>query len=209
MNALNPKVDLYLLEGCGRCSKVATPECKVHKWRNELDQLRMIVLNCGLTEDHKWSMPCYTYQKKNILMIAAFKEFCCISFFKGSLLKDEEKLLVAPGENSQAVRQFRFTNVDDIIKIEDYIKATIFEAIEVEKAGLKVNFSQSNNIEIPEEFQLKLDDFPKLKIAFENLTPGRQKAYLLHFSHAKQSKTRLARIEKYIPHILKGKGLND
>ncbi|MBS2101013.1 YdeI/OmpD-associated family protein [Carboxylicivirga linearis] len=208
MNGLNPKVDQYLMEGCMRCPKGGTPDCKVHTWHKELNQLRAIVLSCGLTEDYKWSMPCYTSQKKNILMVIAFKHHCCISFFKGSLLSNSHQLLISPGENSQAIRQFRFTNIAQILKIEDIIRATIFEAIEVEKAGLKINY-QPLEISIPEEFQLKLNEFPPLKIAFEALTPGRQKAYLWYFSKAKQSKTRKARVEKYIPKILKGKGIND
>jgi len=208
MNGLNPKVDQYLIEGCMRCPKGGTPDCKVHTWHKELNLLRAITLSCGLTEDYKWSMPCYTSQKKNILMIAALKNYCCISFFKGSLLSNNNGLLITPGENSQAFRQFRFTNLDEIIQIEDTIRATIFEAIEVEKAGLKIDFKPLQ-VSIPEEFQLKLDEFPPLKTAFEALTPGRQKAYLWYFSKAKQSKTRSNRVEKYIPKILKGKGLND
>ena len=206
---MNPKVDNYLIDGCGRCPLGATPQCKVNNWREELKELRRIVLDCGLTEEVKWGIPCYTFKNNNIVLVSAFKEYCSLSFFKGALLKDAGKILKKPGENSQAARLFRFTNVDEIIKLESKIKEYIFEAVEVEKAGLKVNFKKSSEFNIPEEFQNKLNEFPVLKTAFYKLTPGRQRGYLLHFSAPKQSKTRESRIEKCMPQILSGKGLND
>ncbi len=209
MNKLNPKVDVYFTAGCGRCPLVNTPECKVHNWDAELAMLREIVLDCGLNEELKWSHPVYTFQKNNIVMIGAFKENCVLSFFKGALLKDSAKILSKPGENTQAGRVIRFTNVQEIVALESIIKAYIYEAIEVEKAGLKVNLKTTSDFIIPEEFQTKLDEIPALKTAFESLTPGRQRAYILHFSQPKQSKTRLERIENCVPQILIGKGLND
>lgn len=205
---MNPKIDNYLAEGCGRCPLGGTPECKVHDWQEELVQLRRIVLDCGLTEALKWSVPCYTFQQKNILLVSAFKEFCALSFFKGVLLKDTEDILSKPGENSQSSRLLRFTNVQEVIAQEPIIKAYIHEAIEVEKAGLKVKFKK-NPEPIPEELQQKLDENPALKTAFEALTPGRQRGYILYFSGAKQSKTRAARVEKYTQKILEGKGFHD
>ncbi|GET31636.1 hypothetical protein PbJCM13498_04990 [Prolixibacter bellariivorans] len=205
---MNKSVDNYFIEGCGRCPLGGTPDCKVHSWTSELELLRKIVLNCGLTEESKWGAPCYTFQNKNILMVSALKEYCCISFFKGSLLSDDKNLLVKPGPSSQAARLFKFKNIDEIIKIEDDIRAYIFEAIEVEKAGIKIQF-RKNPEPIPEEFEAKLEKDPFLKTAFEALTPGRQRSYILHFSQPKQSKTRTSRVEKCIPQILNGKGLND
>lgn len=205
---MNPKVDIYLNEGCGRCHLWRTPQCKVNSWQEELAQLRMIVLDCGLTEELKWGVPCYTFQKSNIVLVSAFKENCALSFFKGALLKDTPGILEKPGENTQAGRLIRFTNVHEIVKMEAILKAYIYEAIEVEQAGLKVNFKK-NPEPIPEELQKKLDEIPALKTAFEALTPGRQRGYILYFSAAKQSKTRASRVEKYIEQILKGKGLND
>ncbi len=205
---MNPKVDQYLIEGCGRCPLGGTPECKVNSWREELKQLRRIVLDCGLTEEVKWGVPCYTYKGSNVLMVSAFKGFSALSFFKGSLLQDDKGLLDKPGENSQAVRLFRFTDSRTIIENESIIKAYIYEAIEVEKAGLKVNFKK-NPEPIPEELQLKLDEDPALNAAFGALTPGRQRGYILYFSAPKQSKTRVSRIEKYIPRIFEGKGFRD
>lgn len=206
---MNSKVDLYLLEGCGRCKLHATPQCKVHTWAKELVELRRIVNSCGLTEELKWSMPCYTDGKANIVMITAFKESCVISFFKGALLKDPKKILQTLGENSQSTRVLKFTDVKTILKLEPVIKAYIFEAIEIEKAGLKIESKKVSEYKVPEELTSKFKKMPELKKAFEALTPGRQKGYLLHFSQAKQSATREARIEKYIPLIMKGKGIND
>ncbi len=206
MISTNPQVDNYLAEGCGRCKLGGTPECKVHKWPQELKLLRKIALDCGLNEEIKWGVPVYTYQKHNIIIIGAFKENCVLSFFKGALLEDEEKILQFPGENSQSAKVIRFTDVKTIQKLEAILKAYIFEAIEIEKAGLKITPKKLEEYTVPEEFKSKLKEMPALKKAFEALTPGRQKAYLLHFSSAKQSTTRISRIEKCIPNILKGKG---
>lgn len=198
---MNAEVDLYFQEGCGRCPLGGTEDCKVHNWPRELAYLRQIVLDCGLTEERKWGAACYTFQDKNVLMIAAFKDSCCLSFFKGSLLSDEKKLLEKPGKNSQAVRLFRFKQLNEIEGIKDYLKACIFEAIEIEKAGLKVSF-KSNPEPMPEELLSILEEDPVLKAAFEDLSPGRQRGYILHISQAKQSKTRISRIEKCEPMIL-------
>ncbi len=205
---MNPLVDNYLIEGCGRCPLGNTPQCKVHKWTKELETLRAIVLDCGLNEELKWSIPCYTWDGSNIAIVAAFVDYCALSFFKGVLLYDEQNLLTKSGESSQSVRFFRFTNVKEIIEMESILKAYIYEAIEIEKAGVKVKFEK--NLEpIPEEFQNKLDEIPELKAAFEELTPGKQRGYIIYFSAPKQSKTRISRIEKYIPQILAGVGFHD
>ena len=208
MEVKNPKIDVYLAEGCGRCPLGGTPNCKVHNWQKELKLLRTIVLECGLTEELKWGVPCYTFQNSNVSIVAAFKEYCSLSFFKGALLNDAHKILVKPGENTQSDRLIRFTNVQEIMELEPVLKAYIYEAIEVEKAGLKVSFKKEPE-PIPDELQRKLDKNPALKTAFEALTPGRQRAYIIYFSAPKQSKTREARIEKYIPQILEGIGLHD
>ncbi|MCB4808882.1 DUF1801 domain-containing protein [Tamlana sp. 62-3] len=205
---MNTTVENYFIEGCGRCALAATPDCKVHTWKQELQLLQKIVLQCGLTETCKWGVPCYTYNNKNVLNISAFKNFCSIGFFKGALLADEKQLLEKPGQNSQAVRLFKFTNVNDIKLIEADIKTYIFEAIEVEKAGLKVEFKK-NTEQIPEELGVKFEDDPVFKLAFNNLTPGRQRGYILYFSQPKQVKTRLSRIEKCTALILNGMGLHD
>lgn len=191
-----------------RCPLGATPDCKVNNWPEELEKLRMIVLDCGLTEELKWGVPCYTFQKSNVLIISAFKEYCSLSFFKGALLKDAHRILEKPGENTQAGRLVKFTNVKQIVELEPVLKEYIYEAVEAEKAGLKVN-TKKNPEPIPEELQNKFEDIPALKTAFDALTPGRQRAYILHFSAPKQSKTRVSRIEKYMEKILAGKGLND
>ena len=206
---MNPKADAYLEDGCGRCPMYKTPDCKVNTWRKELIKLRSIVLDCGLTEEFRWKQPCYTYSNNNILIISAFKERCTLSFFKGSLLKDTNNILVSPGENSQSTRQLRFTNVDEIAAMEATIKAYIYEAIKVEKAGLKVSLKKTSDYPVPKELQTKLDESPAFKTAFEALTPGRQRGCLLFFSQPKQSKTRESRIEKSTPQIMAGKGLND
>lgn len=206
---MNTNVDLYFSEGCGRCSFGGTPECKVNNWTAELKLLRNIVLDCGLTEESKWGVPCYTFKKANILIVAAFKEYCSLSFFKGALLADTNGILEKPGENTQSSRFVKFTCTKKIVELESVLKAYIFEAIEVEKAGLKVKFKDTADYPVPPEFQQKLDEIPALKTAFEALTPGRQKAYLLHFSQPKQAKTRESRIETGIPRILIGKGFND
>ena len=205
---MNSKVDRYLTDGCGRCQLGGTPQCKVNHWREEMKELRKILLDCQLTEELKWSVPCYTFQNSNIVLMSAFKEYCALSFFKGALLKDANGILVRPGEHSQAARQIRFTKVSEIVKLESILSAYIGEAIEIEKTGLKVDFKK-NPEPIPEEFQNKLDEIPDLNSAFHALTPGRQRAYILYFSAPKQSKTRKSRIEKYIPQILNGKGIND
>lgn len=205
---MNSKIDLYLEEGCGRCELYRTPNCKVHTWKEELKLLRKFVLDCGLTEELKWGVPCYTFQKKNILIVGAFKEFCSISYLKGVLLNDIHGILQKPGESTQSARLIKFTNVQDIIEIETILKTYIYEAIEVEKAGLKVKFKKSPE-PIPEELQEKMNEDPVFKTAFEALTPGRQRGYILHFSQPKQSQTRKSRIEKSTPQILNGVGLND
>ena len=195
MNRTNPKVDFFF--------------SKAKQWQEEFEKLRMIVLNCGLTEELKWGVPCYTFENSNIVLLHGFKEYCALLFHKGALLKDPIGILVQQTENVQAARQIRFTNVEEIDEMEHILKAYIQEAIEVEKAGLEVEFKETSEFNVPEEFQKKLDENPALKTAFEALTPGRQRGYLLYFSGAKQTKTREARVEKYMQHILNGKGLND
>lgn len=192
---MNPKVDFYFDQA--------------KTWQRELGQLRKIVLQCGLTEELKWGTPCYTFQKSNIVLIHAFKEYCAFLFFKGALLRDTNKILIQQTENVQAARQVRFTNVETVITLEPILKAYIFEAIEIEKAGLKVDLKKTTDFAMADEFQDRLDKLPALKTAFEALTPGRQRAYMLHFSAPKQAKTRASRVEKWIPQILNGKGLND
>jgi uncharacterized protein YdeI (YjbR/CyaY-like superfamily) len=204
----NTDVDQFLIDGCGRCSLYKTPQCKVHNWQEELKLLRKIMLDCGLTEEFKWKQPCYTYNNQNVLIVTALKEFCSVAFFKGALLNDPEKILVAPGKNSQASRQIKITSVKQVVELEPVIKAYVYEAVEVEKAGLKVIFKKVPELR-PKELQVRLDEDPLLKDAFESLTPGRQRGYILYFSGAKQSKTRKARIEKHIPRILQGKGIHD
>ena len=192
---MNPKVDFYFN--------------KAKKWQEELSQLRLIILDCGLTEELKWGCPCYTYHNKNIVLIHAFKEYCALLFFKGALLNDPKNILVQQTKNVQSARQIRFTNSTEITKLTRHLKAYIYEAIEIEKAGLKVEFKKASAYPIPKEFKKKLKEQPSLKNAFEALTPGRQRGYILYFSAPKLSKTRETRVEKYMPQILKGKGLND
>ena len=192
---MNPKVDFYF--------------DKAKTWKEEIEQLREIVLDTQLTEVLKWGCPCYVFQKSNIVLIHVFKEYCALLFFKGALLKDPKKVLIQQTENVQSARQMRFTNLKEVVKMKATIKAYIYEAIEVEEAGLKVTLKKTAEYTVPEEFQIKLDKSAKLKKAFEALTPGRQRAYLFHFSQPKLSKTREARVEKYIPHILDGKGWDD
>ncbi|MGG1517057.1 YdeI family protein [Paenibacillus oryzisoli] len=182
---------------------------KAKTWKVEYEKLRSIVLDCELTEDFKWMHPCYTFENKNIVLIHGFKEYCALLFHKGALLRDPHGILIQQTENVQAARQIRFTNVQEIIAMEPILKDYIHEAIEVEKAGLEVNFKKSTEFTVSEEFQQKLDEMPALKTAFEALTPGRQRAYLLYFAEPKQSKTRVSRVEKYMQHILEGKGLQD
>ena len=195
MNSRHPKVDSFFINA--------------KKWHEEYEKLRMIILACGLTEEYKWMHPCYTLEGKNIVLIHGFKEYCAILFFKGALLKDAKHILIQQTENVQAGRQIRFTNVNEIVKLESILKVYIYEAIEVEKAGLKVEMKKTSEYKILEEFQNKLNKIPNLKTAFEALTPGRQRAYLYYFSQPKQSKTRESRVDKYIQQIIKGKGLND
>jgi uncharacterized protein YdeI (YjbR/CyaY-like superfamily) len=179
------------------------------QWQEEYKQLRMIILDCGLTEEYKWMHPCYTFENSNIVLIHGFKEYCAILFIKGALLKDARGLLIQQTENVQSGRQIRFTTVREIVELEPILKAYIHEAIEVEKAGLKVDYKKPSEFSMPEEFINKLEAVPGLQDAFEGLTPGRQRGYILFFSAPKQSKTREARIEKYMQQILVGKGLND
>ncbi|MEQ1534626.1 MAG: YdeI/OmpD-associated family protein [Burkholderiaceae bacterium] len=206
---MNQHADTYFTAGCGRCAKGGTPACKVNTWAAELAALRGLVLDAGLTEECKWGVPCYTSDKNNIVLIHSFKEYCALLFIKGALLKDAKGILIQQTENVQGGRQLRFTDVHEITKLKPTIKAYLQEAISVEKAGLKVAKKETAEFAMPEEFQAKLDTSPALKTAFEALTPGRQRGYLLHFAAAKQSKTREARIEKCTPQILKGKGLLD
>ena len=206
---MNPKVDNYIADGCGRCSLYQTPQCKVHTWSKELKALRKILLASGLTEELKWSQPCYTLNNSNVAMMSCFKDYSFISFFKGTLLKDPKKLLASPGENSQAARHLRFTDVKQIKEMEPVIKSYIQEAMGIEKAGLRVEFKKHSEYEIPEELEKKFREDPELKKAFDALTPGRQRGYYLHFSAPKQSKTREARIEKCRQRIFDGKGFNE
>ncbi len=192
---MNPKVDFYF--------------AKEKKWQQEIEQLRIIVLDCGLIEELKWGCPAYTFEKSNIVLIHVFKDYCGLLFFKGALLRDPKGILIQQTENVQAARQMRFTNVQEIVKLSNTIKVYIKEAIKAEKAGLKVELKKTTEFKMVDEFKQVLDEMPELKTAFEALTPGRQRAYLLHFSSAKQSKTRESRIATCIPQILNGKGLND
>ena len=195
MNRMNSKVDFFFN--------------KVSQWKEEFKQLRMIILDCGLAEELKWGQPCYTFQGKNIILMHGFKEYCAVLFFKGALLSDPESILIQQTENVQSARQVRFTCVKEIVKMAPIVKAYIYEAIEVEKAGLKVKLKKTSEFKMPEEFKIKLENTPALKTAFNALTPGRQRAYLFYFSQPKQSKTRESRIEKYMKQILAGRGLND
>jgi len=201
---MNPKVDFFFN--------------KETRWQKEYEKLRLIILDCGLIEELKWGCPCYTLptglpgqalQKKNIVLIHGFKEYCALLFFKGAVLSDTDGILIQQTKNVQAARQIRFTNVREIVRMQKILKTYIYEAIEVERAGLKVNYKKTTDFTIPEEFKKKLDKSRALKTAFEALTPGRQRAYLFYFSQPKQSKTRESRVEKYVKQILKGKGLDD
>ena len=192
---MNPKVDWFFN--------------KAKKWQEEYDKLRMIVLDCGLTEELKWGCPCYTFEDNNIVLIHGFKEYCALLFMKGALLKDAKGILIQQTENVQVARQIRFTDIEEVVRLESSLKTYIKEAIKVEKAGVKAPLKKTSEFKMPEEFKNVLDETPGLKKAFYALTPGRQRGYLLYFSSAKQSKTREARIEKFMPQILKGKGLED
>lgn len=191
---MNPRVDFFF---------------KSVKWHDEYEQLRMIALDCGLKEELKWGCPCYSLDKKNIVLIHGFKDYCAVLFFKGALLKDPKGILIQQTKNVQSARQVRFTSVKEIIRLGPTLKKYLKEAIDVEKAGLKVTLKKTTDYAVPEEFQVKLAKMPALKKAFAALTPGRQRAYLFYFSQPKQAKTREARIEKYLPQILGGKGLDD
>lgn len=205
---MNKSADLFFEEGCGRCELGGTPDCKVHSWTSELAMIREILLETGLVEECKWGVPCYTYDRKNVVLLYAFKQHCAISFLKGVILADPEGLLEKPGENSQSGRFMKFTSVDEVQKAAPHIRSYCYEAIEVEKAGLKVGFKKRPE-PIPVELQEKLDEDPIFREAFEGLTPGRQRGYILHFSAPKQAKTRYARIEKHTPQILNGEGMHD
>ncbi|MFZ0731541.1 MAG: YdeI family protein [Candidatus Sulfotelmatobacter sp.] len=195
MNQRNPKVDAVLRHAA--------------KWQEEFERLRSIALDCQLTEELKWYQPCYTFQGKNIMLIHGFKEYCALLFFKGVMLRDPKGILIQQTENVQAARQIRFTNLREIVKMKSTLKAYIQEAIEAEKAGVKVKLKKTSEFKVPEEFQAKLKELPALKTAFAALTPGRQRGYLYYFSQPKQSKTRQARVEKYMQQIFNGKGLDD
>jgi uncharacterized protein YdeI (YjbR/CyaY-like superfamily) len=192
---MNPKVDWFF--------------SKDTKWQKEYEKLRMIILDCGLIEELKWGCPCYTFENTNIVLIHGFKEYCALLFFKGALLNDPNGILIQQTKNVQSARQIRFTNIKEIVKMEKILKAYVYEAIEVERAGLKVKLKKTSDYKIPEEFQKKLNKNKALKTAFEKLTPGRQRAYIFYFSQAKQAKTREERVEKYMKQILNGKGLDD
>ena len=192
---MNPKVDWFFTKDA--------------QWQKEYEKLRTIILNCGLMEELKWGCPCYTFENTNIVLIHGFKEYCALLFFKGALLNDPNGILIQQTKNVQSARQIRFTNAKEIVKMEKILKAYVYEAIEVERAGLKVKLKKTSEFKTPEEFQKRLDKSTALKKAFDALTPGRQRAYIFYFSQAKQSKTREARVEKYIKQILSGKGLDD
>jgi uncharacterized protein YdeI (YjbR/CyaY-like superfamily) len=192
---MNPKVDWFF--------------AKDTQWQKGYEKLRKIILDCGLIEELKWGCPCYTFQNTNIVLIHGFKEYCALLFFKGALLNDPNGILIQQTKNVQSARQIRFTNVREIVMMEKILKAYVYEAIEVERVGLKVKLKKTSEFKIPEEFQKRLNKNTALKKAFDALTPGRQRAYIFYFSQAKQSKTREARVEKYIQQILNGKGLDD
>jgi uncharacterized protein YdeI (YjbR/CyaY-like superfamily) len=194
-HTLNPKVDAYVE--------------RLKNWVDEVRELRAVCLDGGLGEDLKWGVPCYTLEGRNVVLIHSFKEYCALLFFKGALLKDAKGILIRQTDNVQAARQVRFKNVEEIRKLKTVLKAYVADAVKVEKSGLKVELKKTEEFSVPEEFQAKLDEMLELKTAFEALTPGRRRAYLLHFSSAKQSKTRTARVLKAIPDILSGKGLDD
>jgi uncharacterized protein YdeI (YjbR/CyaY-like superfamily) len=206
---MNHQVDIILEEGCGRCKLVGTPECRMIIRSQEMKALREIALETGLEEEVKWGFPAYTFRKKNIFVIGSFKGYSSVMFFKGALLSDPENILVQPSENSTSGRQLRFANAKEIAKQKKSILAYIFEAIEIEKSGVKIEAKKTSDYPMPDELKHKFKELPELKAAFENLTPGRQRGYLLHFSQAKQSATRISRIEKNMEAIFNGKGLNE
>lgn len=205
---MNPNVDDYLVDGCGRCSYYKTPKCKVNTWVQELMLLRNILLKSGLKEEYKWSQPCYTWNGKNVAILSALKDYASLAFFKGSLLEDPENLLHTPGKSSQASRLFKFTGSDQVKRLKPIIENYLKEAIELERAGKEVVFAK-NPEPIPGELQQKMDEDPSFKQAFEGLTSGLQRGYILHFSQPKRKETRISRIEKYRPNILRGEGIHD
>lgn len=209
MPLFNPQVDEYLAIGCGRCSLFNTPQCKVHTWTEELEELRGIVLQSELIEERKWGVPCYTYNKANILIISAFKEYCSISFFKGSLLDDPAGILEKAGENSNVARLIKFRSMAEVERVRVVLPAYIQQAIELEKAGVKIKSTAVTAADYPAELHEIFEENPLFKAAFSALSQGRQRGYLLHFNQAKQSGTRRARILKYLPLIMEGKGLHD
>jgi len=191
----NPKVDAFI--------------ANAKRWQEELKKLRAILLDSELTEEFKWGGPCYTFQGKNVIVINGLKESCALAFFKGALLKDVHGVLTRPGQHTQSGRWFKFASVREIAEMRSVLKAYIREAIEVETSGLKLKLRKTSDLKFPDELQIMLDEFPDFKAAFDALTPGRQRAYIYHFSGAKQSKTRESRVQKCMPQILKGKGLLD
>jgi uncharacterized protein YdeI (YjbR/CyaY-like superfamily) len=205
---MTTSADVFFTDGCGRCARGGTPQCKVHTWEQPLKALRSLILECGLTEESKWGVPCYTYQGHNILMLGAFNDSCVLSFLKGALLQDTKGVLTKPGESTQSGRVIRFTHVNEVHDLATDIKAYIFEAIEVEKAGLKVEFKKQLE-PIPSELQSKMDEIPAFRAAFEALTPGKQRGYILHISQAKQSETRASRVVNCMPKIMLGKSMQD
>ncbi|MCU0719489.1 MAG: YdeI/OmpD-associated family protein [Pirellula sp.] len=209
MSSRNLEIDTYLSFGCGRCPLGGTPECKVHAWQDELRLLREIVLDCGLTEERKWGVPCYTIEGKNVSIVSALKSYALISFFKGVLISDRYNILEKPGENCQSDRVVKFTSVDAIRSRESVLRDYLHQAIEIERSGEKVKFDAKVELELPSELANRLTLSTELKRAWENLTPGRKRGYVLFISAAKQSKTREARIDKYISSILAGKGMHD
>ncbi len=206
---MNSLVDKYLIDGCMRCKFGATPKCKVNTWRAELMLLRQIVLESGLTEQIKWGVPCYTLQNKNILIIASFKDYACISFFKGHLLKDFHKILIKQGDNTTAGRIIKYTNIGQITEHSEIIKSYITEAIYIEKSGQKSEIKNNTMPVVPDELLAEFDKYPEFKKAFYALTAGRQRGYIIYFLQPKQAQSRLNRIEKYKQKILNGEGLND
>jgi uncharacterized protein YdeI (YjbR/CyaY-like superfamily) len=207
MNTTNPQVDRFLLEGCMRCEKGATPACKVHKWTPILEQLRQTLLLTELVEERKWGVPVYTLNGKNVILLGVFNDSCVISFIKGSLMKDPQSILELPGPNSHEGRITRFTKMEDFEKVESHLSQYIQDAIEIEKSGKKPEVPTRGGMEIPEELSEKFSEHEGLETAFFALTPGRQRGYLIHFSGAKQAETRLSRIEKCVVKIMAGKGM--
>lgn len=206
---MTKSADLYFKEGCGRCALGGTPNCKVQSWLTELKLLRKIILEGGLKEESKWGVPTYTLEGKNILILAAFKEYCSVSFFKGALLNNASGLLVAPGESTQGVRLIRFVGVEEVKGAEAILRTYIEDAIALEMSGAMVELKKISEREVPEELQDYFNEMPELKVAFDALTPGRQRGYLIFVSAPKQSKTRAARIEKSIDKIMCGKGIDE